>query len=68
MRECGKRRPPLYDEMAYVLGRMGDTRRALTILLEVGFIGIRRRFNIYIYISLVHSREGDEWVGEEAGE
>ena len=35
LRECGKRRPPLYDEMAYVLGRMGDTRRALTILLEV---------------------------------
>ncbi|CAM9188326.1 unnamed protein product, partial [Laminaria digitata] len=34
LRECGKRRPPLYDEMAYVLGRMGDTRRALTILLE----------------------------------
>ncbi|CAN0575550.1 unnamed protein product, partial [Ectocarpus sp. 12 AP-2014] len=35
LRECGKRRPPLYDEMAYILGRMGDTRRALTILLEV---------------------------------
>eukprot|EP00752_Nemacystus_decipiens_P006159 g5557.t1 len=34
LRECGKRRPPLYDEMAYILGRMGDTRRALTILLE----------------------------------
>ncbi|CAM9135694.1 unnamed protein product [Discosporangium mesarthrocarpum] len=32
--ECEKRSPPLFDEMAYVLGRMGDTRRALSILLE----------------------------------
>lgn len=39
LRECGKRRPPLYDEMAYILGRMGDSRRALTILLEVCLMG-----------------------------
>ncbi|CAM9516838.1 unnamed protein product, partial [Choristocarpus tenellus] len=37
--ECEKRRPPLFDEMAYILGRMGDTRRALSILLqEVGSV------------------------------
>jgi len=33
--ECERRRPqPLYDEMVYILGRMGDTRRALSLLLH----------------------------------
>lgn len=40
LRACGRRSPPLWDEMAYVLGRMGDTSGALTILLEVWRRGV----------------------------
>ena len=32
--ECQKRTPPLYDEMVYILGRIGHTQEALNILLE----------------------------------
>eukprot|EP00611_Tribonema_gayanum_P004693 TRINITY_DN138_c1_g1_i3.p1 TRINITY_DN138_c1_g1~~TRINITY_DN138_c1_g1_i3.p1 ORF type:complete len:911 (+),score=347.05 TRINITY_DN138_c1_g1_i3:45-2777(+) len=32
--ECEKRRPPLWDEMVFVLGRLGRTQRALSVLLE----------------------------------
>lgn len=31
---CERRSPPLYDEMVYILGRIGHTKEALTILLE----------------------------------
>ena len=34
LRECEKRKPPLYLEMIYVLGKMGNTREALALLLR----------------------------------
>ncbi|GAB5034467.1 vacuolar protein sorting 41 [Nannochloropsis oceanica] len=36
---CERRTPPLYDEMVYILGRIGDTEEALRILLfEIGSV------------------------------
>jgi hypothetical protein len=32
--ECEKRTPPLYDEMVYILGQLGRTQSALSILLQ----------------------------------
>ncbi len=37
---CERRAPPLYDEVVYVLGRIGHTKEALAILLEkIGSVG-----------------------------
>ncbi|CAM9102429.1 unnamed protein product [Chrysoparadoxa australica] len=34
LQACKQRKPPLYDEIVYILGRLGDTKGALLILLE----------------------------------
>jgi hypothetical protein len=37
---CERRSPPLYDEVVYILGRIGHTKEALAILLEkIGSVG-----------------------------
>ena len=34
LRECEQQRPPLYDEIVYLLAKMGNTKEALSILLQ----------------------------------
>jgi hypothetical protein len=34
LRACESHQPPLYDEMVYILGKLGGSERALTILMQ----------------------------------
>ncbi|CAM9884551.1 unnamed protein product, partial [Phaeothamnion confervicola] len=52
--ECERRRPPLYDEMVFILGKLGGTRRALNILLE-------RIGNVQRAIEFVESHDKELW-------
>ena len=54
LRECEKRKPPLYPEIIYILARMGNKKEALSILLrEIG--------DVYQAIEFVGTHDTQLW-------
>ena len=55
LRECEKRKPPLYPEIIYILARMGNKKEALSILLrEIG--------DVYQAIEFVGTHDSQLWT------
>jgi hypothetical protein len=55
LNECGKRNPPLFLEIIYILGRLGKTKEALGLLL-------REVQDVKMAIEFVESHDKQLWV------